>query len=434
MGSKTQKRASPEPLLEGESPDKRARRLGDKTNTHVASDASDAVMAVPSSLPSTKPAECGVITRIHCENFMCHRSFTIDLNRNVNFIYGQNGSGKSAILAAIQICLGAGARRTARARNLKDLVRKDSTAGYAKVRVTLLNQGVDAFHKEVYGDRITIERTIATAGGYNGYKLLDADLKEVSRSKKDLDELLDKVNAQVENPCCILSQEEAKKFLTGKSEDKYAFFMKATELERIDRTIATTTDKIMELQEQERRMLKNLQADEDLMKATKKQYEQHQEISKLQRKLQSLQEAYAWAFYTEKYHELEKQQAVRCYGFCCVQPRFFQFSHIDLSIHRAAKNSAKKLPQSSRNSPRRKLQLKMTARKRIGSEIVSRNSLQKPMRRQISSGRLRLNTRKLVSQSRHWNAKSRSWLRKSRVLIVFSSRRMIDWNKSVKKL
>jgi predicted ATPase len=35
---------------------------------------------------------------------MCHRKFSIDLSpANANFVHGQNGSGKSAILAAIQI-------------------------------------------------------------------------------------------------------------------------------------------------------------------------------------------------------------------------------------------------------------------------------------------------------------------------------------------
>lgn len=104
-------------------------------------------------------------------------------------------SGKSAVLAAIQICLGAGARRTHRARNLKDLVRKDSTASAmpscAKIRVTLMNQGSDAYNHDVYGDSITVERTISLKGGYNGYKLLDHKLVEKSRSKKDLDDMLD---------------------------------------------------------------------------------------------------------------------------------------------------------------------------------------------------------------------------------------------------
>jgi hypothetical protein len=142
-----------------------------------------------------KPPEAGVIKKIYMENFMCHRKLGVELCRNVNFIHGQNGSGKSAVLAAIQICLGAGARRTNRARNLKDLVRKEATSGnapvQAKIRVTLLNQGDDGYKHEIYGDTITVERTISLNGGYNGYKLLNHEGKEKSRCKKDLDEMLD---------------------------------------------------------------------------------------------------------------------------------------------------------------------------------------------------------------------------------------------------
>jgi AAA domain len=38
-------------------------------------------------------AEAGIIKTIYCENFMCHRKLRVDLNRNVTFIHGQNGSG-----------------------------------------------------------------------------------------------------------------------------------------------------------------------------------------------------------------------------------------------------------------------------------------------------------------------------------------------------
>lgn len=153
--------------------------------------------------PTGKPAEAGIINEVYVENFMCHRKLSVKLCRNVNFIHGQNGSGKSAILAAIQVCLGAGARRTHRARNLKDLVRKEAGADCtgAKLRVTLLNKGADGYQPEVYGDYITVERSISLrSGGYNGYKLLDAEGKEKSRSKKDLDAMLDQLNIQVENP------------------------------------------------------------------------------------------------------------------------------------------------------------------------------------------------------------------------------------------
>lgn len=138
-------------------------------------------------------AQVGIVHSIYVENFMCHRKLRVDLNRNINFIHGQNGSGKSAILAALQICLGAGARRTHRARNLKALVRQDpnNQPTQAKIRVTVLNQGEDAFRHELFGDKITVERTVALKAGYNGYKMYDASMKEVSRSRKDLDDMLD---------------------------------------------------------------------------------------------------------------------------------------------------------------------------------------------------------------------------------------------------
>jgi structural maintenance of chromosomes protein 6 len=109
------------------------------------------------------------------------------------------------VLAAIQICLGANARRTHRARCLRDLVRRGDHGGSAaagsstataattaKIRVTLRNGGSDAYQPDVYGASITIERTITVNGsGYNGYKLLDSAGVERSRSKKDLDDMLD---------------------------------------------------------------------------------------------------------------------------------------------------------------------------------------------------------------------------------------------------
>jgi hypothetical protein len=61
--------------------------------------------------------------------------------------------------------------------------------------------------------------------------------------------MLDQLNIQVENPVAVLDQEEAKKFLTGKAEDKYASFNKATDLERLDRSYATVQDNLNELDE-----------------------------------------------------------------------------------------------------------------------------------------------------------------------------------------
>lgn len=70
------------------------------------------------------------------------------------------------------------------------------------VRVTLLNRGSDAFQHSRYGDYITVERRIERNGSA-GYRLLKGDpnhqdrLELVSRSKEDLDTMLDLFNIQV---------------------------------------------------------------------------------------------------------------------------------------------------------------------------------------------------------------------------------------------
>lgn len=279
----------------------------------------------------------------------------MELCRNVNFIYGQNGSGKSAILAAIQICLGAGARRTNRARSLKDLVRKDTSSNCAKVRVTLLNKGSDAYQHEVYGDYITVERTIALRGGYNGYKLFSANNVEQSRCKKDLNAMLDKLNIQVENPVAILDQEEAKKFLTGKAEAKYNFFMKATELERLDNTYTSTAEQVEILQGQAERLMKDIEKDKELVKETKRAFQQHQAIGKLVAKKSKYEMLLAWASYKFALQDQQAMEDVSCRIWqkqlnCKIQPFLNLLSHPCFSqCFRTSRHS-----KSSEQRPRRR--------------------------------------------------------------------------------
>lgn len=56
----------------------------------------------------------GKVKKIRVRNFMCHEALEITFNENVNFIVGHNGSGKSAILTALTIGLGAKANVTSR--------------------------------------------------------------------------------------------------------------------------------------------------------------------------------------------------------------------------------------------------------------------------------------------------------------------------------
>ncbi|WVZ63115.1 hypothetical protein U9M48_012778 [Paspalum notatum var. saurae] len=100
----------------------------------------------------------GTISRIRLENFMCHSSLHIELGEHVNFITGQNGSGKSAILTALCVAFGCRAKNTQRAATLKDFIK--TGCSYAAIIVDINNQGDDAFKPEIYGNIIILERRI----------------------------------------------------------------------------------------------------------------------------------------------------------------------------------------------------------------------------------------------------------------------------------
>ena len=69
-------------------------------------------------------AENGIIESVTCTNFMCHSFLEISLGPLINFIIGHNGSGKSAILTALTICLGGKAAATNRGGSLKSFIKE----------------------------------------------------------------------------------------------------------------------------------------------------------------------------------------------------------------------------------------------------------------------------------------------------------------------
>lgn len=62
---------------------------------------------------------CGRIEKMHLRNFMCHANLEMEFNQKINLLVGNNGSGKSAIITALAIGLGADARSTNRGKNTK---------------------------------------------------------------------------------------------------------------------------------------------------------------------------------------------------------------------------------------------------------------------------------------------------------------------------
>jgi structural maintenance of chromosomes protein 6 len=148
------------------------------------SDDSDSEGAVTHT-PREK-SESGIILSIEARNFMCHRHLKITFGRNINFINGSNGSGKSAILAALQVCLGARARHTHRATKVSDLIRH-GWSGDAEVEVKLLN-AADGYNHQKYGGSITVKRIISKTS--TAVHLLADSGEIISRDRKEVSNVM----------------------------------------------------------------------------------------------------------------------------------------------------------------------------------------------------------------------------------------------------
>ena len=192
--------------------------------------------------------KAGFIRRIHIENFMKHKNFTIELGQNVTFISGKNGSGKSATLQALQCCLGVTAKQMGRGSKLGSFVRRGCAS--ALVVVTVSNEGPEAFKPEVYGSSISVERRIDTKGG-GRFVIRNENGKEVGKQKWELNMLLDHLNLMVANPCVVTTQDIARTFLSGDTDDssRYKLFMKATMLEQVKENLAGTALTINKMKE-----------------------------------------------------------------------------------------------------------------------------------------------------------------------------------------
>ncbi|XP_070698917.1 structural maintenance of chromosomes protein 6 [Pempheris klunzingeri] len=268
----------------------------------VAADASDDMnhqRPSSSSLSRSSTGDIGLIESISLKNFMCHHELgPFEFGPNVNFIVGNNGSGKSAILTALIVGLGGKATVTSRGVSLKDFVKSGENT--ADITVKLRNRGPDAYKRDVYGDCILIEQRLFCDGS-RACKLRSKSGHLVSNKKEELATILDHFNIQLDNPVSILNQEMSKQFLHSKSEsDKYKFFMKATLLGQMKRDyihIKHTKTVTRQQVERQKECLKDLRQ-EFLQK--KERYESLSSFSEMKVALENLKKSMAWCLVREK--------------------------------------------------------------------------------------------------------------------------------------
>ncbi|KAN0019793.1 hypothetical protein ACTFIU_003015 [Dictyostelium citrinum] len=253
----------------------------------------------------TEP-EAGIIESITLENFMCHRHFKLDFCSNVNFIAGENGSGKSAVLIALIVCLGAKAGFTNRGSKLSDLVKAETNT--AVITVKLRNQGQEAFKPERYGPSVIIERRISRTGA-SGYKVKDYNGKTVSDKFNDVSLILEQFNIQIDNPMSILTQDTSRQFLNSAGpQDKYKSFLMATQLDKMTKdyiTIREHIDKIKDMLSQKVVVIQEL---EKKVREYQKEYKDLEQMVGLERKISEFKNQLAWSFVVESEREAKRKE------------------------------------------------------------------------------------------------------------------------------
>ncbi|KAI4729929.1 DNA repair protein [Aureobasidium sp. EXF-10728] len=250
-----------------------------------------------------KAAEQGIIEDVYMENFMCHSKLRIQLGPLINFIIGHNGSGKSAILTALTICLGVKAAQTNRAGSLKNFIKSGEEHAYVAVKIK--NDGDMAYQPADYGKSIIVERHFSTSG--SGFKIKNAEGKIMSTKKAELENIVDFFALQLDNPMNVLSQDKAREFLSGSSpHDKYKFFIKGTQLEQLDsdyRILESQLDDTEHRCELAETDLEVLGGKAREAERKKKMIDQSQTMNE---KINQLRWQHAWAQVEEQERELEK--------------------------------------------------------------------------------------------------------------------------------
>lgn len=272
-------------LQHADEDDKRFTQRIERRQVERQSNRADAAMS--------RAADNGILESIHCVNFMCHESLHITLGPHLNFIVGENGSGKSAILTAITICLGGKASSTNRGGSLKAFIKEGQHE--AVVIVKIKNQGEDAYNPLLYGDTIIVERRF-NRNGNNSFKIKSANEKVISTLKKEITNIVEYFSLQVDNPLNVLSQDNARQFLNQSSaKQKYKFFVQGVQLQQLDDEYRVMEELLNSSENKEGDLEVKLDNTRQDYERAKKDYQLYAESEKMRQQHRLLRQKLAWS-------------------------------------------------------------------------------------------------------------------------------------------
>ncbi|CAG9941419.1 unnamed protein product [Clonostachys rosea f. rosea IK726] len=250
-------------------------------------------------------AESGIIESITCFNFMCHDRLHVELGPLLNFIVGENGSGKSAVLTALTLCLGGKASDTNRGGSLRSFVKEGRDK--ARLVVKIKNCGSDAYQPDLYGDSIVVERHFSSTGS-SGFKIKNSAGGIVSTKKQEVDEISEWYTLQIGNPLIVLSQDNARQFLNSSSpSQKYKFFVAGVQLEQLDNDYKMSQDTLDKTEILREDLNERIGSVKKEMESARRLAETAQKNNTLRDKARHYRRQLAWSQVIEQETELEKR-------------------------------------------------------------------------------------------------------------------------------
>ena len=260
-----------------------------------------------SSRPRTGwKVQSGMIISVKLTNFMCHQEFTYKPIQRLNFLCGSNGSGKSAILTAVVFALGGTAKNSNRGSSNKSFIRHGQNS--ATVEITLSNAGETPYRHDLYGDKVTISRTVTSSGG-GGYKIKNSSGKIVpmKKMKEEINRMCALWSIQVDNPIAILNQDTAKTFLHSCDPSKlYKFFMRATQMEDIKNDYETAQSEYVAAKDTLDEKVQAVPHMKKKMEEWKKKYEFYQALNGKREGIKQMKKEMSWAMVSQQENEQKK--------------------------------------------------------------------------------------------------------------------------------
>lgn len=241
----------------------------------------------------------GLIISVHVKNFFCHENLVVTFNPNINFIVGRNGSGKSAILTALVVGLGARASTTNRGLNLQSFVRKGANS--ASIEIKIKNNSRNAYKHEIYGDSITVVRKI-TSTGNSSYRIKNDRGAVISTKSAEVSAITLALDIQVDNPISVLNQDDARSFHASDAKKKYLLYRRATNLDKTESNYQAALEncsKAKIILQHKKEVCKDTESQVKVLEVKYNKVQSHDEMEQRRRKLQN---EYFWS----EIMELEK--------------------------------------------------------------------------------------------------------------------------------